>query len=105
MFQALDIATEATLAVFAATDGVAGYADLIDQARRAAASVALNLDEGTARTGGDRGYHFRVAYGSAREAKRAMLLLDRLGAVDGDEALVLLDRVAAMTWRLNRPRS
>ena len=41
--------------------------DLADQARRAMASVPLNLAEGAGRAGRDRVYHFRIAYGSVKE--------------------------------------
>ncbi len=80
---------------------------LADQACRAACSVPLNLAEGHGRFGRDRVYHYRVAYGSAKEAGSAVEMLARGGFVDSDAALLaaeLLDRVRAMTWRLVQPR-
>ncbi len=80
---------------------------LADQVRRAACSVPLNLAEGHGRSGGDRTYHYRVAYGSAKEAGSALELLAAGGYVDGvaaARAAELLDRVRAMTWRLMQPR-
>ncbi len=80
---------------------------LADQAQRAACSVPLNLAEGHGRFGRDRVYHYRVAYGSAKEAGSALQMLAAGGFVDADEAAEaaeLLDRVRAMTWRLVHPR-
>jgi len=81
--------------------------ELDDQATRAAARVPLSLAEGAGRRGRDREHHWRIAYGSAREAASAVELLVALGAVDaeqGREALAALDRVGAMTWRALHPR-
>ncbi len=80
---------------------------LADQARRAACSVPLNLAEGQGRFGRDRVYHFRIAYGSAKEAGSALEILAAGSLVDRDAAAhvaELLDRVRAMTWRLIHPR-
>ncbi|MCB9727962.1 MAG: four helix bundle protein [Deltaproteobacteria bacterium] len=74
-----------------------------DQATRAGASAALNLAEGGGRFGRDRVQHYRIAYGSAREASMALELMVGAGAVPeaaGAEVLELLDRVKAMTWRM-----
>ena len=107
-FVARDLAIDAAGCVFRLVERVRpAYADLADQARRAAASVPLNLSEGAGRTGKDRDYHFRVAFGSAREAAASVELLMAVGAVDprsGAAALALLDRVQAITWRLCHPR-
>jgi len=81
--------------------------ELDDQATRAVARVPLALAEGAGRRGRDRQHHWRIAYGSAKEAASALELLAALGAVDRDaarEALAQLDRVAAMTWRAMHPR-
>ncbi len=80
---------------------------LADQARRAACSVPLNLAEGHGRFGGDRVYHYRVAYGSAKEAGTALEMLVAGRFVDAAEAervAAMLDEVRAMTWRLIHPR-
>ena len=103
-FAAHELALRAAAAVFAAVKAVPrSSADLAEQARRAAASVPLNLAEGAGRGGKDRVYHFRVAYGSVQEAHSAVRLLEVVGAVRSSrtkESLELLDRVGAMTWRL-----
>jgi four helix bundle protein len=76
---------------------------LCDQVRRAASSVPMNLAEGRKRSGGDRLHHFRIAAGSADELRTALRVAVAWGDLDpGDlaEALKLLDRLLAMTWRL-----
>ncbi len=84
-----------------------GVKFLADQARRAACSVPLNLAEGHGRFGRDRLQHFRIAYGSAKEAGSALAMLAGGGFVDREaaaRATEVLDRVRAMTWRLMHPR-
>ena len=79
---------------------------LADQAVRAASSVPANLAEGHGRSGKDRTYHWRIAYGSAKEVDCHLRLLARAGAVDAaaaNEALQAFDEVRAMTWRLLHP--
>ncbi len=80
---------------------------LADQARRAACSAALNLAEGHGRAGRDRLHHWRIAYGSAKEAGSALEMLAAGGYVDleaANRAAEQLDRVRALTWRLLHPR-
>ncbi len=80
---------------------------LSDQLSRAACSVPLNLAEGHGRFGKDRMQHWRVAYGSAKEAGTALELLACGGLVDAEAAATVmakLDSVRAMTWRLLHPR-
>ena len=80
---------------------------LADQTVRAVMSVPLNLAEGAGRRGRDRAHHWRIAYGSALEARTALELLLATGCVDVEAAATadaLLDRVAAMAWRLLHPR-
>ena len=80
---------------------------LTDQTVRAVTSVPLNLAEGAGRRGRDRLHHWRIAYGSALEARTALELLVTTGSVDAEAAEAadaLLDRVAAMAWRLTHPR-
>jgi four helix bundle protein len=77
--------------------------DLARQTRRALTSLPLNLSEGRRRTGRDRRYHWRVALGSLDEARTALRVAEALGYVSErslQEPLQLLDRVAAMIWRL-----
>ena len=79
---------------------------LVDQTVRAVTSMPLNLAEDAGRRGRDRLNHWRIAYGSTLEARTAMELLAATGTVDAEAAAtveVLLDRVAAMAWRLVHP--
>jgi four helix bundle protein len=81
---------------------------LADQVIRSASSVSANLAEGHGRAGRDRMYHWRIAYGSAKEVDSHLRLLVAAGAVDpgrAAEALRLFDAVRAMTWRLLHPRA
>ncbi len=74
---------------------------------RAASSVPANVAEGQGRAGQDRLYHWRVAYGSARELAVHLELLAGAGAIDAAAArrvLALLDEVRAMLWRMTHPR-
>ena len=103
-FIALDIADQMAEAVLELIDGVPGkLADVADHCGRAACSAPFNLAEGAGRSGRDRVYHFRVAYGSTRECRSALGKLMHLGAVDrlgGLKAMRLSDRAGAATWRL-----
>jgi four helix bundle protein len=85
----------------------AAYRDLGDQCSRAVTNVGLNAAEGLGRAGKDRGYHFRIAYGSALEATATLQMLSAVGGVPAgvaEEALAVLDRTRAMLWRLMQPR-
>ena len=103
-FFALDIANEMAELVLELVDAVPGkLADVADHCSRAACSAPFNLAEGAGRSGRDRVYHFRVAYGSTGECRSALGKLMHLGAVDrkgGLKALRLADRAGAATWRL-----
>ena len=79
--------------------------DLANQLRRAASSVVLNIAEGRRRTGKDQCYHWRVAAGSAEEARACLQLgaaWGHLGGASTAAPLATLDRVAAMLYRLTR---
>jgi four helix bundle protein len=81
--------------------------DLESHLRRAAASVVLNLAEGSGRLGKDRIQHYRVAAGSAAEAMAALELARVWGFVDSSAANTpegLLVGVQAMLWRLTHGR-
>jgi four helix bundle protein len=81
---------------------------LADQVVRAASSVPANLSEGHGRSGRDRLYHWRIAYGSAKEVDCHLRLLVHAGAIDpksAEIALGLFDQVRAMTWRLLHPKA
>ena len=78
-------------------------ANLHDQIRRAATSIALNLAEASGRSGRDRRHHFRIAAGSAEEVRVAL----RVACAWGDlpepmisAPLGILDRLIAMLWKL-----
>ena len=81
--------------------------DLAKQMRKATSSVVLNLAEGACRTGRDRIHHYRVATGSAAEARsgvRLALVWHYLGADLAGAAEPLLDRQAAVLYRLLHPK-
>ena len=76
---------------------------LLDQIRRAATSLVLNLAEGRRRVGRDRLNHWRIASGSADEVRAALRLAAALGNLDPASCkhpFQLLDRIAAMLWRI-----
>jgi four helix bundle protein len=77
--------------------------DLGEQLRRALSSVALNVAEGNKSAGGHRLARFSNAAGSCSEARAALRIAIAWGHVDSPavaEGDVLLDRVAAMLYRL-----
>ena len=80
-------------------------AGLADQIVRAATSVALNLAEGTRRTGRDQKRVFRIAAGEAQEVKAALQTAHDWGFLDGEvlaASRALADRVGALTYGLAR---
>ena len=100
--QAAEIATQLVFRV------PAPLKSLADQVVRSASSVPANLAEGAGRTGKDRAYHWRIAYGSAKEVDTHLRLLIGTGAIDATRteiAIRLFDDVRAMTWRLLHPSS
>ncbi len=93
----------AGIAMVLAATVKAPFRSLADQVVRAAASVPANIAEGEGRAGKDRCYHWRVAYGSAKELDVHLRLLLASGCVDIMRAryvLALLDEVRAMLWRM-----
>ena len=106
-FDAHDVAREAAILVLELVKRAPTTArSLTDQTVRAVTSVPLNLAEGAGRRGRDRVHHWRIAHGSALEARTGLELLAATGSVDAEAAAAsdaLLDRVAAMTWRLVHP--
>ena len=105
-FQTLDLAMDAAAQTILLAKRVRGVGKSIaDQAIRAAGSCPLNIAEGAARAGRDRQYHYRVALGSADEAKTALELLRRIGEVPeqpAHQALALWGSVARMLTKLAR---
>ena len=71
--------------------------DLARQLRRAAASVALNVQEGSGSHGGTRRERYRNALGSARETGACLDVAMALGYVERVDAGILdaLDKVRA----------
>jgi four helix bundle protein len=106
-FQAHEKAVEAAgIAVGLALNVPAPLRSVGDQVIRSASSVAANLAEGHGRAGKDRAYHFRVAFGSAKEVETHLGILLAAGVIDRSQAaraLQLFDDVRAMTWRLLHP--
>ena len=77
--------------------------DLAKQLRRAAASVSLNLSEGSRRQGKDRVHLWRIAAGSADEVAASLRVAEAFGYLReaaSAQSLALCDRVLAMLWRL-----
>jgi four helix bundle protein len=72
----------ATIALALAAQVPAPYRCLANQVIRSASSVPANLSEGHGRSGGDRMYHWRVAFGSAKEVDSHLRLLVGAGALD-----------------------
>ena len=77
--------------------------DLARQMRKALTSVPLNLSEGRRRSGRDRRHHWRIALGSLDETRTSLRVAEALGYLSPgslNRPLELLDRLAAMIWRL-----
>ena len=80
---------------------------LADQLRRAAQSVTLKLAESAGHHGGNRRLRYESALGSAYGTRACLRIARGWGYVAADatgDALATVDRVAAMTFRLLRPR-
>ncbi|MBN1443631.1 MAG: four helix bundle protein [Planctomycetes bacterium] len=78
-------------------------ANLHDQIRRAATSIALNLAEASGRCGKDRRHHFCIAAGSAEEVRAALRVASAWGELSEDSIatpLRLVDRLVGMLWKL-----
>ena len=76
--------------------------DLARQLRRSAASVALNISEGSGSSGGVRTQRYRTALGSARETNACLDVAIALGYIDGVDAALRgkLDHVIGGLVRL-----
>ncbi len=105
-FHALDVALEIVTEITPLIAPIARHdPDLARQIRRALPSAALNLAEGRRRVGRDRFHHFRIADGSNDEVRIALRIATASGSIPRAEAAFeLLDREAAMLWRLTHPR-
>ena len=107
-FHAHEVAMEMVTALRPCLETLARHdRDLASQLRRAAASVVLNIAEGSGRWGKDRIQHYRIAAGSAAEAKSALELARVWGFVGASmiqAPTALVVRVQAMLWRLTQGR-
>ena len=109
-FQRLDVYRASTeflgLTVRLVTRIPKGYGDLVDQLRRAALSVPLNIAEGSGKFSRDAVRFYTIARGSALEcaaildALQAMAVFDEVALTQARE---LLERVVSMLTGLIRP--
>jgi four helix bundle protein len=84
-----------------------GQADLVEQFRRAALSILLNIAEGSGKDGRDAVRFYAIARGSAMECAAVLDAMESLGLVDGaalGEERELLERIVSMLTKM-RPRS
>jgi four helix bundle protein len=104
MFQALEVSLELVRSLRRPVERLrVRDRALSEQIRRAASGVSLNLAEGRRRGGADRLHSWRIAAGSAEEVRAALRVAVAWGdltAAEVSEALLLLDRLLAMLWRL-----
>jgi len=108
-FEAHQLALHAVAALRPLVSAVAQHdRDLANQLRRAGSSLPLNVAEGARRECRDRIQHYRIAAGSAAEARSALQVAQAWGYVGGEQveqADALLDRCLAVLWRLSHPRA
>ena len=108
MFIALQVSIEVVRALRPVLERLKRHdKSLADQLQRSMTGVALNLAEGAQRRGKDQTHLYRVAAGSAAEARIAVELGAALGHLDGIDVVAagaLLDRQAAVLHRLLHPR-
>ena len=76
--------------------------DLARQLRRSAASVVLNLAEGTHSDPGNRQARYFTAAGSAKETQSALVIAEAWGYIADPELMATADRLVAITYRLSR---
>ena len=76
-----------------------GQADLRDQLRRAATSIALNIGEGASKAGPDGRRYFTIARGSCGEVAatlRVLLAIGAIGETTHEQGRALCGRIYAM---------
>ena len=79
------------------------HRNLLDQVKRAAESIALNLAEGAGRSGKDKSYHYKIAYASAGETQAGLEILlayDAINQAAFNRLASQIDSIRAITWRL-----
>ena len=83
-----------------------GNAPVLDQLKRAATSIPLNIAEAAGRTGpADAARTYAIARGSAMECAAVLDALRVLGVVDAEDyhrGIELLERIVAMLTKLRR---
>ena len=83
-----------------------GHANLVDQLRRAALSVPLNIAEGSGKFSRDSARFYAIARGSALECAAILDALEAMGLSDGsalENLRELLERIVSMLTGLIRP--
>jgi four helix bundle protein len=107
-FDALEVSLQLVAALRAPLEKFRSHdPKLADEARRALTSVALNTGEGRERIGRDRLHCFRIAAGSLSEVRTALRIAVAWGYLAPwtlRDPQHLADRLAAMRWKLARPR-
>jgi four helix bundle protein len=109
-FQRLDVYRAATeflgLTAKLVTKIPKGHSGLVDQLRRAALSVPLNIAEGSGKFSKDAQRFYAIARGSALECAAILDALQAMAVLDEDaltKARDLLERVVSMLTGLIRP--
>jgi four helix bundle protein len=82
-----------------------GNAELVEQLRRAALSIPLNIAEGSGKEGRDGARFYVIARGSAMECAAILDAMESLGLVDGAGVggeRELLERIVSMLTKMRR---
>ena len=108
MFIAREVASQIVRSLLIVIDAIAKHdRALVDQLRRAASSIVLNVADGNRRVGRDRLHFFRIAAGSAAEVDAIAEVAVALGYVDETQVEVtrrLVDRELGLLWGLTHKR-
>jgi four helix bundle protein len=109
-FQRLDVYRASTELLAATWKLVArvpkGHGDIVDQFRRAALSVPLNIAEGSGKFSRDAVRFYTIARGSALECAAILDALQAMAVFDEpdlEQARQLLERIVSMLTGLIRP--